>query len=189
MGNDDNCPLFEPCWEELPITCSLKYPDWNTGCSRADVGVWNDKSGLKENESVSHSVTSDALRPCGLWPASFLCPWNYPDKNTWSGLPFPSWGDLPDPGITWVSCTAGRFVTIWATRKAQARRKITLIINWSDLRQTVCISLSCKCWPGGWATVCRGNTLINTRVWTKLCLPTLGYHSSIGNINKICKFL
>ena len=29
-----------------------------------------------------------------------LCPWNSPGKNTeWSGLPFPSPGDLPKPGI------------------------------------------------------------------------------------------
>ena len=30
--------------------------------------------------------------------ASFLCPWNYPGKIT-GGLPFPSPGDLPNPGI------------------------------------------------------------------------------------------
>ena len=28
-----------------------------------------------------------------------LCPWNFPGKNNWSGLPFPSPGNLPDPGI------------------------------------------------------------------------------------------
>jgi len=33
------------------------------------------------------------LRPHGLWPARLLCPWDSP------GLPFPSPGDLPDPGI------------------------------------------------------------------------------------------
>ena len=81
---------------------------------------------------------SDSLRPYGLWPARFLCPWNSPGKNTgkwkesesevaqlcvqlfltpwivahqappsmrfsrqeyWSGLPCPSPGDLPNPGI------------------------------------------------------------------------------------------
>ena len=34
---------------------------------------------------------------CPLLPAR-LCPWDSPGKN-WSGLPFPSPGDLPDPGI------------------------------------------------------------------------------------------
>ena len=28
-----------------------------------------------------------------------LCPWDFPGKNTGVGLPFPSPGDLPDPGI------------------------------------------------------------------------------------------
>ena len=28
-----------------------------------------------------------------------LCPWDSPGKDTGVGLPFPSPGDLPDPGI------------------------------------------------------------------------------------------
>ena len=28
-----------------------------------------------------------------------LCPWDFPGKNTRSGLPFPTPGDLPNPGI------------------------------------------------------------------------------------------
>ena len=45
-------------------------------------------------------------KECG--PTRFLCPWDFPGK---SGLPFPSPGGLPNPGI------AGRFFTTWATRK------------------------------------------------------------------------
>ena len=30
---------------------------------------------------------------------AFLCPWSFPGKNNWNGLPFPSLGDLPDTGI------------------------------------------------------------------------------------------
>ena len=57
---------------------------------------------------------SDSLQ---LWPARLLCPWNFPGKNTgvgyhWSGLPFPSPGDLPDPGIKSASpALAGGFFT------------------------------------------------------------------------------
>ena len=41
-------------------------------------------------------------------------------KEYWSRLPFPSPGDLPYPVYqTQVSCIAGRFFTIWATREAQ----------------------------------------------------------------------
>ena len=28
-----------------------------------------------------------------------LCPWGFSRQESWSGLPFPSSGDLPDPGI------------------------------------------------------------------------------------------
>ena len=36
------------------------------------------------------------LRPHGLQPARFLCPWDFPGKNTGVGLPFPPPGGLPD---------------------------------------------------------------------------------------------
>ena len=36
-------------------------------------------------------------------------------QEYWSGLSFPSPGDLPDPGIEGI---AGRLFTIWATREA-----------------------------------------------------------------------
>ena len=76
----------------------------------------------------------------------FVTPWTvarqaplsmgFSRQEYWSGLPFPSPGDLPDPGIkpaspalafrdkaatqglTQASCIAGRFFTIWATREA-----------------------------------------------------------------------
>ena len=35
----------------------------------------------------------------GLQPARLLCLWNSPGKEYWSGEPFPSPGDLPNPGI------------------------------------------------------------------------------------------
>ena len=31
-------------------------------------------------------------------PTRLLCPWESPRQEHWSGLPFPSPGDLPDPG-------------------------------------------------------------------------------------------
>ena len=34
-----------------------------------------------------------------LLPTSLLCPWDFPEKNYWHGLPFPSPGELPVPGI------------------------------------------------------------------------------------------
>ena len=53
-----------------------------------------------KSESDSHSVVFDFLRPHGLQvaleaPSSMGFSW----KEYWSGLPFPSPGDLPKPGI------------------------------------------------------------------------------------------
>ena len=39
-----------------------------------------------------------SCNPRGLYPARLLCPWHFPGKNT-GVLPFPSPGDLPDPGM------------------------------------------------------------------------------------------
>ena len=57
--------------------------------------------------SVSHavvvavlcSVLSDSLRPHALQPARLLRPWDSSRQEYWSGLPFPSPGDLSDPGL------------------------------------------------------------------------------------------
>ena len=45
---------------------------------------------------------SNSLRPQGLQPTRLLCPWDSLGSSRqeyWSGQPFPSPGDLPDPGI------------------------------------------------------------------------------------------
>ena len=73
----------------------------------------------ERSESVSHSVMSD----------SFATPWTiarqaplsmkFSWEEYWSGLPFPSPGDLPDPGIKPESLVppalAGGFFTTSAT--------------------------------------------------------------------------
>ena len=53
---------------------------------------------------VSHSVVSGSLRPCGLQPAplSMGCS----GQDSWSGLPSPPPGALPDPGIEPVFCVS-----------------------------------------------------------------------------------
>ena len=52
----------------------------------------------KKPESVSHTVVSDSLQPHRMYLTRLLCPWDSWQEN-WSGLPFPSSEDLPDPGI------------------------------------------------------------------------------------------
>ena len=52
---------------------------------------------LSESEGVSHSAVSDSLRPHGLQFARLLCAWGFSRREYWSGLPFTSPEDLPDP--------------------------------------------------------------------------------------------
>ena len=51
-----------------------------------------------ESESVSHSVMSDFVTP---WTVARQVPLSieFSRQEQWSGLPFPSPGDLPDPGL------------------------------------------------------------------------------------------
>ena len=46
-------------------------------------------------QSLSHAWL---LVACTLWPTRLLCPWDSRQEYR-SGLPFPSPGDFPDPGI------------------------------------------------------------------------------------------
>ena len=53
---------------------------------------------------VSHSVLSDSET---LWTAARQAPLSMglSRQEYWSGLPCPSPGDLPDPGVEWASPT------------------------------------------------------------------------------------
>ena len=49
----------------------------------------------------------------GLEPTRLLCPWDYPGQEYWTGLPFPTPGDLPHPFrdqicVSYVSCIGRR---------------------------------------------------------------------------------
>ena len=46
----------------------------------------------------SHSVMSNSLQPHGLQPARFLCPWDFPGKNTEVGCHFLLQGIFPTQG-------------------------------------------------------------------------------------------
>ena len=63
--------------------------------------------------SESHSVVSDSL-----WPHGLYCPWNFPRQNTGVGSRSLLQGIFPTQGLNQVSCIAGRFLTIRATREA-----------------------------------------------------------------------
>ena len=66
-------------------------------------------------------VVFDFLYPHGLQPARLLCPWNFSRHEYWSGLPFPTPADLPNPVIEpHVLCLPlGRQILYhWATWEA-----------------------------------------------------------------------
>ena len=64
------------------------------------------------------SVVSESLQPGGLQPTRFLCPWDFPQEYR-SGLPLPTPGDLPYPGMEPMSLAspalAGGFSTTSTT--------------------------------------------------------------------------
>ena len=68
-----------------------------TAFSLQDKNVWN-----YESERISCSVMSDSLPPHGLAHQAHLFI-EFSRQEYWSGLPFPSLGDLPNPGTEPVS--------------------------------------------------------------------------------------
>ena len=75
------------------LTCSLEPAGWRMHLvCRTFSRWWED-----EMESVSHSVVSDSATP---WTVARQAPLSmgFPRQESWSGLPFPSPGDLPDEG-------------------------------------------------------------------------------------------
>ena len=80
-------------------------------------------------KACAHAQSCPTLclsRDCS--PVRLLCPWDFSRQEYWSGLPFPSPGDLPDPGIEPVSLAspalAGRFLTTRATREPNIMKMI-----------------------------------------------------------------
>ena len=78
---------------------------------------------------LSHSVASDSCNSmdCSL-PGSLSL--GFSRQEYWSGLPCPPPGDLPEPGIEPpISCIAGGFFTIWATREQPGGLLTSTIIS------------------------------------------------------------
>ena len=67
---------------------------------------WKGREREKEHETTEHTmccclVTKSCLILCDLWTIACQAPLSlgFPRQDYWSGLPFPSPGHLPDPGI------------------------------------------------------------------------------------------
>ena len=77
----------------------------------------NNRDERISGERVSPSVVPNSLQPHRLQPARLLIPWNFPGRNTGVGGHFLLQETFPTQGSR-VSCIAGRFFTIRATREA-----------------------------------------------------------------------
>ena len=90
-----------------------------------------------------------------LWTVAHQSPLSlgFPRQEHWSGLPFPSPGHLPDPGIEPTSLKSpalvGRFFTTSATREAQT---IPVTQTWSCSEAPVILFRSCRVLPATSAT-------------------------------------
>ena len=73
----------------------------------------------KVSQSASCSVMSNFLWLHGMKPTRLLCPWDSPSKNTGVCSHPLLQGIFPTQGSNQVSCIAGRFFTVWATREGQ----------------------------------------------------------------------
>ena len=107
-----------------------------------------------------------------LWTVAYQAPpsMGFSRQEYWSGLPFPSPGDLPDPGIEPGSPElriAGRCFNLWATREANINpisnckshafpSQFSIIVICTDAHescnQTTCINTLATCNP--WRSLC-----------------------------------
>ena len=95
--------LVWPCAEE---SCFLSFPDSPPGpiSSLAPPPLHSLITAhffchASSQSVVSHSAVPDSLQPHILQPIRLLCTWEFSRQEYWSGLPFPSPGDLPNLGM------------------------------------------------------------------------------------------
>ena len=69
---------------------------------------------------------SDSLQPYGLLPARLLRPWDLSMQEYWSGLPFPSLGDLLDPGIELASLSSPSLADGFSTTVPPGKKPVCI---------------------------------------------------------------
>ena len=98
---------------------------WKKGEAKERVGKGRGKEGRREESSVLHvgrllllfscSVVSDSL--VTTWTIAHQAPWSmgFSRQESWSKLPFPPPGDLPNPGIKPASPATPALVSLFLT--------------------------------------------------------------------------
>ena len=95
---------------------------------------------------------------CMQQSTRLLCPWQFSRKEYWSGLPFPTPGDLPNPQIEPLSpaspALAGRFFTTNANREALLYMA-SLKFKFQEKRYLcVCVCVCYFCLLSIWSSAC-----------------------------------
>ena len=125
-------------WNTLVDHRVMKEWDWQGSlCLLRWLEVWSDflLSSLKKKKKkeTKFKVQSEVLAAqscltlCDLMdckPARLLCPWDFPGKTTGMGRNFLLQGIFTTMDQSQVSCTAGGFYTICATRKASCQTMV-----------------------------------------------------------------
>ena len=122
------------------------------------------------------------------WTVAYQAPLSmvFSRQEYWSRLPFPSSGDLPNPGIkprdqTQVSCIASRRFTVWATREvspAQSNYKwhflhwdlFSVLLWWGSGHDILPISQSSFSQiKNSWLGFFRITLLVFKEIWHSYC--------------------
>ena len=119
------------CWKSNLQLDSIKRWGWGRWLGHEGVAKETSESEVKSLSRVRLFVTS--------WTVAYQAPLSmgFSRQEYWSGLPCPSPGDLPDPGIEpRVSHIVGRHFTVWATREVQKRPYFHFFAMWAHSKQT-----------------------------------------------------
>ena len=89
-------------------------------------------------------VAQSCLTLCD--PLRLLCPWDFSRQEYWSGLPFPSPGDLPDPGIEPGSpALQAEAFTVWVSHLVPSLAWICLYPRFSMVTHIVFVIIFLSC--------------------------------------------
>ena len=123
-------------WVSFPFSRGSSQPRNQTGVS-CIAGWFSTNWAIREAQSYMRTMKVKSLsrvRLCATpWTVARQAPpsMGFSRQEYWSGLPFPSPGDLPKPGdVTQVSRIAGRRFNLWATREALHCFSVILPVPW-----------------------------------------------------------
>ena len=105
------------CWERLKAGGEGDDRGWDGWMASPTLWTWSE---VKSLSRVWLFATS--------WTVAYRAPpsMGFSRQEYWSGVPFPSPGELPNPGITQVSCIAGRRLSLSKLRELVRDREAWL---------------------------------------------------------------